>query len=154
MALEVTVNGLSDLIKDVKRSGGDAKPLVRAALNNSTNKIQHNIRQLVPKKTRTLNNSILTQVDYPEGKVQVQEKYGEYVEYGTGIYGPNGQPIRPKTKKALYFKVAGQPVFARSVKGQKAQPFFKPGVENSKSYVDEQFDKVTEILTRELAGKE
>lgn len=36
---------------------------------------------------------------------------------GTGIYGPTGQPIRPKTKKALSFKGPGGRFAFRSVRG-------------------------------------
>lgn len=36
---------------------------------------------------------------------------------GTGVYGPTGQPIRPKTKKALSFKGPGGRFTFRSVRG-------------------------------------
>lgn len=153
MALSMQVIGLEDMIHDFSKAGVDAKPLIRAAIQNSVQRIQKNVRGRAKHRTGTLQRSVLTQVNYPNGQVEVQEKYGEYIEYGTGIYGPKHTPIRPKAAKALYFKVAGQPVFARSVKGMRPAPFFKPGVEESKTYVDEQFDKVAQILVRHMAGK-
>src|SRR5690242_2174454 len=42
----------------------------------------------------------------------------EYVTQGTGIFGPRGEPIRPITKKALYWEGADHPV--QSVRGQEA----------------------------------
>ena len=153
MALSVAVDGLDSLVKDAKQQGAHAERLVRAALVNSTNRIQSNTRRLAPHKTGTLQRSILPNVSYPNAQVEVNEKYGQYIEYGTGIYGKTGNRITPKTKKALYFKVAGQPVFARSVKGMKAKPFFKPGVEQSQVYIHEQFVKVIELLVKGLAGK-
>lgn len=153
MPLSYQVVGLDDLVKDAKKQGEHSVQLVHAAIVNATNKIQSNTRKRAPHLTGTLQRSILTDVSSLQGIVQVQEKYGEYVEYGTGIYGKSGRPITASAGKVLYFKVAGQPVFAKSVKGQKAQPFFKPGILESATYIDEQFVKVAEILVRKLAGK-
>jgi hypothetical protein len=153
MALEFKVEGYDDLIKDVKHAGGNARKLVTAALQNSVGKMQSNIRQRAAHKTGTLQRSVLTRVDYPEAQVHVQEKYGAFLEFGTGIYGPENTPIRPKSKKALYFQVAGKPVFARSVKGIRPKPFFAPGVEASRTYVDQQFDHAHELIVKQLAGK-
>lgn len=61
------------------------------------------------------------------GRVQVsttQPTKLKYVRYGTGIYGPVGAPIRPVTKKALYWRTAPHPM--RSVKGQKPNDFVSP----------------------------
>ncbi len=33
--------------------------------------------------------------------------YAPYVEYGTGVYGPKGQPIRPRRAKALAWRATG-----------------------------------------------
>lgn len=53
-------------------------------------------------------------------------KVGGYLEEGTGIYGPKGRPIRPVKAKALAFKVDGQWVITKEVKGMKARPIIKP----------------------------
>lgn len=53
-------------------------------------------------------------------------KVGGYLEEGTGIYGPKGRPIRPVKAKALVFKINGQLIFAKEVKGMKARPIIKP----------------------------
>jgi hypothetical protein len=49
--------------------------------------------------------------------------YSEFVHRGTGIYGPYGIPITPKTAKALAFSIGGKKVVRKSVKGQKPNPF-------------------------------
>lgn len=55
-------------------------------------------------------------------------EYGLYVHEGTGIYGPKGQPIRPKRGRYLRFEARnarttapgrGTIVFAREVRGQR-----------------------------------
>lgn len=48
--------------------------------------------------------------------------YARYVQEGTGIYGPTGQPIKAKGR-ALAFVINGQRVFARSVKGAPPRPY-------------------------------
>ena len=58
-------------------------------------------------------------------------KIGVYHEKGTGIYGPKGRPIRPVTAKALAFKIDGQWVVTKEVKGMKPRPIVKPTVEKN-----------------------
>jgi hypothetical protein len=59
---------------------------------------------------------ILSVPDHPE--------YAKWVHNGTGIYGPSHEPIRPHApNKFLHFEVDGKSVFARSVKGQKPNPY-------------------------------
>lgn len=152
MPLSVEITGLDKLVADAEHAGGDAKLLVKAAITNSVNRIQGTARSLAPHRTGTLQRSILTQVDYPNGQVQVNEKYGKWIEGGTGIYAGNGR-IVPKTAKALAFKQNGSLAFYRSVKGMKARPFFKPAVEASAEYISEQFTKVIDKLATGLAGR-
>jgi hypothetical protein len=45
--------------------------------------------------------------------------YAPYVEYGTGIYGPKGQPIRPKSAKALAWRATGGALARAGLKGGK-----------------------------------
>lgn len=54
-------------------------------------------------------------------------KYALYVHEGTGVYGPKGVPITPKTKKFLRFKPKGLRtyVFAKSVKGMRGNPYLR-----------------------------
>jgi hypothetical protein len=59
--------------------------------------------------------------------------YAKYVHEGTGLYGPNGARIVPKTKKALYWPGADHPV--KSVAGQQKQPFMKWGLAASRGQV-------------------
>jgi HK97 gp10 family phage protein len=153
MSLKVEVQGLPEMMRDVEKVGGNAKNLVKAAMTNSVNKIQSQTRSLAPHRTGTLQRSVLTEVNYPDATVKVNEKYGAYIESGTGIYGPEKRKIEPKTAKVLAFKIGGSQVFARSVKGMKAHPFFKPGIDQSLDYINDQFLKVIAKITEALAGK-
>ena len=145
--MKVEIAGLNSLLADVKKAGGNAEPLVRAALFNSATLTQKNIREEAPHKTGNLQRSILTSVDYPSAMVQSQEKYADCVESGTKPH-----LILPKTKKALFWKGALNPYKAVHHPGTKANPFFKRGVENSELGVSDIFTKVIERLVREMAG--
>lgn len=155
--IDIQIVGLSDLMTDIAAAGGNAKGLVKAAITNSVIKSQSEMRSLAPHRTGTLQRGILAEVKYPVGVVSVTEKYGEYIEEGTGIYGPKKAPfkITAKRGKALKMMIGGQLVFRRSVmsKGMKAQPFFVPGYEKALPYIYLQFGGVIDKLTRELAGK-
>lgn len=58
-------------------------------------------------------------------------KHGQYLEEGTGLYGPHKQTfeIRPKTKKALSWDGAPHPVKKVTHPGMKAQPIIIPTID-------------------------
>lgn len=59
-----------------------------------------------------------------KGSLTYHAHYALAVMKGTGIYGPKGVPIVPDTAQYLVFRGRdGGLVYARSVKGQPAQPF-------------------------------
>lgn len=152
MPLSVEVIGLDKFVRDAKDIGANAPTVVKGAIFNSVNKIQSEARQRAAHRTGTLQRSILTSVDYPVGQVHVEEKYGVFIEEGTGIYGKSGQPITPKKAKVLAWSKGGNMVFAKRVKGMRAKPFFKPGIEASAEYISEQFAKVMDIFINALKG--
>ena len=58
------------------------------------------------------------------GFVAFTVEYAIYHAKGTGIYGPEGRPIKPKKGKVLAFRTkAGVMVYARSVKGIPPNPW-------------------------------
>lgn len=64
-------------------------------------------------------------------------KYGPYVAFGTGIYGPRGTKITPTTKKCLHFMWKGMEVFVKSVKGQRPNPFHERALKRGENRIDE-----------------
>lgn len=146
---EVQIVGLKELVADAKSVGASgADKVVRAALINSMTEIQKQARERAPHRTGTLQRSILPELNYPTAIVAVNEKYGLYLEEGTGPYD-----IVPKNKKALFWKGAAHPVKRVHHPGLKARPFFWPGVEASKGFIDNQFTIVISRLTEALAGR-
>jgi hypothetical protein len=57
-------------------------------------------------------------------------RYGNYHHNGTGIWGPTGQVIKPKTARALRFRPKGMgfDVYAASVRGSKPNPFLRDAI--------------------------
>ncbi len=153
MAVSVEIIGLNDLIRDVKKAGGDAEPLVTAALSNSTTHVQQEVRQRAPHAFGTLQRSVLPEVRYPVGEVVVNESYGRDVEEGTGPHTPPHEAIeRWAVKKGIPKGVSWAIVNSIKKKGTRAQPFFKPGWEASQNFIEDQFDKVMDRLVNVLAG--
>ena len=153
MDVEVKIEGMNELMKDLADSGANSKRLVTSALANSSNKIQSEARKRAPHRTGSLQRSILAYLKYPLAIVQVNEKYGVYIEQGTGIYGPEGRPIRPVKAKVLVFKIGGRTIFTKEIKGIRAKPFFAPGIQASQTYVSQQFTRVIDLMVKGLAGK-
>ena len=102
-------------------------------------------RERAPQATGQLVNSIQV-TEQPTGSVLsggatmtigAGAPYATFVEFGTGIHGPKGTRIYPKTKKAMRWEGAGGYIFARSTAGMKAQPFMVPAVEENLDTIGE-----------------
>lgn len=149
LAIDIKFEGFNELVRDAREAGArGADKLVQAALTNSANKVQSEQRRRAPHRTGTLQRSILVQIKYPKAEVTAQEKYAIILEDGSGPF-----TIKPKTKKALFWPGAAHPVKMVRHPGIKAKPFFKPGYEAALPYVNDQFEKATEMLTAAVAGK-
>lgn len=91
---------------------------------------------MAPVDDGPLRASLRTKFEYGsrevKGWVYSDLEYSIYVHEGTGIYGPRGQPIRPKRGQYLVFEARnarttprgrGNLVFARQVRGQRPNRF-------------------------------
>ncbi len=82
-----------------------------------------------PAKTGTNRRSVM--FDLPTratARTFTTSGYGGWLEIGTGLYGPRKQRIRPRVKKALYWRGAAHPV--KSVRGRRATPYMVPAAKN------------------------
>ena len=150
----MAIDGLDDLNARIAalRSGNASRQL----LLQMGNTIVAEAQKRAPKKTGTLIRSIrVDDVNEREQTATVRAGsttgkigYAQYVEFGTGIYGPRRTPIVPVRRKALRFPRAGAATrlsgnltsaqqragggyaFAKSVKGRKATPYLIPAVED------------------------
>ena len=72
-----------------------------------------------------------------ERLVRSSAKYAKFVNDGTGIYGPRGKLITPKTKKALAFEYKGAMVVVKSVKGIKPRRYVEKSINETEKRGDE-----------------
>jgi len=116
-------------------NGAAARDLVRRA-----QRVQNMARRECPVDQGRLRGSITFEVrgsgDGLEARIGSNLKYAIYVEKGTGIHAgrgyiyPRGQFLRwPNTQGGRYSGGStGSYVFARRIKGMKAQPFLEPAL--------------------------
>ena len=72
--------------------------------------------------------------------------YRWWVHSGTGIYGETGQRITPVTAKFLRFEWNGQIIYAKSVAGQEANPYYERAIESMESKGEEYIKRALEEL--------
>ncbi len=94
-------------------------------------------------------------------RAQARFDYAEAVARGTGVYGPTGQPIRPKNAKVLivpgtpgpnesYIEIDGKKfLFRRSVKGRKPNPYDQRAIARLMPEVPRITDRALEIVLSE-----
>lgn len=99
-------------------------------INDVNAEIATRARRLAPKASGGLRASIRVERakvvgDRVTGRVVAFAKHAVYQHEGTGIYGPRGVRIRPRSRQALrfYWRKAGGVVFFRSVRGTKPTKF-------------------------------
>jgi hypothetical protein len=93
-------------------------------------------RTFAPRRTGALAESIeVDSVTRGTGgvtaRIVVGAPYASFQNYGTGIYGPNGSPIYPRSGKVLVFDSAilGGLVFVRWVRGTEPTHFWERTLE-------------------------
>jgi len=77
----------------------------------------------------SLESQILIRQQSVTARIGSRVKYHPWQEIGTGIYGPRGRRIYPRTKKYLKFRPKGGQgfVFARSVRGVRGKRYLTEG---------------------------
>jgi hypothetical protein len=92
-------------------------------------KVERSARRHVPVDTGALKASLHTETKLATGGIRIVRVgsnlyYSSWVHRGTGIYGPYAQRIYPRRARCLVFTVKdGTLVFAKSVRGQRGQPY-------------------------------
>lgn len=89
-------------------------------------------------------------------EIQTPAKYAALVNDGTGVYGPKGSVIKPKSGKALRFKPGPKwhgPVskdgfvFLKHSKGQKGQKFVEKSMKQTQAKLETLFIKaINEVI--------
>lgn len=71
-----------------------------------------------------------TASDDDSRQISSDKEYADYVNNGTGVFGPTGSPILPKNGGVLVFTAkSGDLVFAKSVQGIEGKHFVEASIE-------------------------
>ena len=75
----------------------------------------------------SIHTAVVSRNGRPAVTVGTNVHYARWVHDGTGIYGPRGQPIRPRRARFLRFRPrgSGKWVYAKQVKGMRPNPFLR-----------------------------
>ena len=110
------------------KSEDKIKGVLKSSAFNIETKAKKNINSNKSVKTGHLIRSVSTDVKGLEATIHTSNlKYAPMVEFGTKAH-----IIRPKSKKALYWKGASRPVKQVSHPGSKAKPYLIPAFEDEK----------------------
>lgn len=149
----IQIKGLDQLIANANRVSGNASRELKQIMIDNTTHISNEAKAIkagrFKNQTGNLRRSIYRRVYGAEkGLVATDEKYGEYVEFGTRPH-----VIRPRNKKMLAFKIDGRLVFAKEVrhKGSRPFPFMQPAFEDGKSYAMKNYERYILNVVKGLA---
>ena len=92
-------------------------------LEQTSSKGKEILQENTPKDTGAGANAYKILKSENQHKITNDKEYLPWVNDGTGIYGPRGQRITPKSAKFLHFHWKGREWFLKSVRGQKPQKF-------------------------------
>jgi hypothetical protein len=153
----VSVKGLSELQKQFARAPQITMSRLKPAMDKSLTRLQATAKELAPVDTNRLRSSILIQPvtvtgSAISGSVGAGTTYAAAQETGSGIYGPFGRPIRPKTKQVLAWKSGGTWHFAKEVKGVRPRWYMRGSLERNRSAIDGYFATAAAEVARELGG--
>lgn len=108
-------------------------------VNNVASNLQGNLKIESPVDHGRLQGSWTIFDDGPNQKtVKSSANYADYVNSGTGIYGPHKTPIvHPTIGKKFAFQVNGKMVYTNIIKGIKPRRFVESGMEKTQNRIPE-----------------
>ena len=130
--INIDTSEINKFVIDLKEVSEEIRSDIQKVLVNSgfniESKAKKNISSNKSVKTGHLMRSISTDVKGLEATIHTSNlKYAPMVEFGTKAH-----IIRPKNKKALYWKGANRPVKQVNHPGSKAKPYLIPAFEDEK----------------------
>ena len=117
-----------ELIKLSEESKDNVQKAVKKSAFNIEAKAKNNLKANRSVVTRHLTRNVATQMGDLEATIHTSNvKYAVIVEKGSKAH-----VIRPKSKKALYWKGASRPVKMVNHPGTKPKPYLEPAFESEK----------------------
>ncbi len=143
MMSEFEVEGLSEVINNIRKQASNFEILANIAMEKSLLIVERKAKQNCPVDDGTLRASITHIIDVKEdaliGKVGSNLEYAPYVHQGTGVHAINGDG---REDPWSYQDAKGK--WHRTV-GQKPQPFITDAIQEKKNDI---FTTFKEVLKR------
>lgn len=135
----VEFEGLTEVIERLDKMVDASK--VEQAINKSCLLVERSAKQIAPKDTGALRNSITSKTEMTEasinGIVFTPLEYAPYVEYGTGLFAEEGNG---RQTPWIYEDDEG---VRHKTTGQHPQPYMRPALNENK-------EKIIELLKRAI----
>lgn len=145
---EVRIDGLKQIQANFAKAPKEIFDGLTRAINTSALIITTEVKNVTPVKTGRLKTSIRASFSPLRASISPHVPYAIYVHEGTKPH-----IIRPRSKKALYWKGALHPVRSVNHPGTKANPFMQNGLNNAKEKVNDTFKKEVDKILSILAKK-
>lgn len=127
----VEFEGLDTIIERLDKIADVNK--VERAINQGTLLVESSAKQMAPKDTGALQNSIMSSVEVANeaviGYVSTNLEYAPYVEYGTGLFAEGGNG---RQSSWIYEDDDGK---KHKTSGQHPQPFMRPALNENKQNI-------------------
>lgn len=133
-----------DIFDLIGKMPDKALRMLRETIDEIADEIEEDANRRIPEDSGHLRSVGITRVDSkrrvrtPGGLVVKSElsvpkdpEYARWVHDGTGVYGPRGMPIIPRTAPFMVFQIDGKWFRKHEVYGQKPQPFLRQAVEEA-----------------------
>lgn len=139
-------------IKQIRQAFGLAPALMTKNLSTAIKQTIFFVRAKAvsnaPVRTSNLRGSVYQSFGPLKGEIGFNAKYAGWVHDGTSPY-----TIRPKTKKALYWKGASHPMRLVRHPGIKANPYLQRAVDDSQEQIDKFFVKAVQNALNVIGKK-
>ena len=152
--IKVEIKGLDKFRKAIGKFPQIAAKNLDEAIKLSIYEIQRTTTPKVPVSEGRLKNSIRIDLIPLRGSLGFTADYATYVHEGTRPHWP---PFGAGSSLERWSRLHGIIPFlvarAISVRGTKAQPFLKEGVEGAKSSIDNRMKQALENIVKEVANQ-
>ena len=130
LTVEVDLSELEGLKEDAGKASN-------YALDRYTKQLLGTVKEEMPEKSGHMISKVeMWEQDNTTFAIGSDVFYRWWVHDGTGIYGETGQPITPVTAKFLRFEWHGEVIYAKSVRGQKPNPYYDRAIESEKNSIN------------------
>lgn len=146
----IKVNNLDRVVDEFKKAPKVIDGRLQKGVKEAGRTILRIEKKEAPVKSGNLRRNIEFSYKPISAMVYPRSGYAVFVESGTGLYGARKDYIRPKRAKVLAFKINGKMIFAKKVKGQKANPFVARTADLAEGKINKIFDDMLKTIITKI----